>query len=99
MQTHKPDRVWPLPSTESRVPRPGSPMKFVDEAQIHVQAGPGGNGCVSFRREKFIPLGGPDGGDGGDGGSVWVVADDNLNTLIDFRHERRFKAQRGENGR
>lgn len=74
-------------------------MKFVDEAQIHVQAGPGGNGCVSFRREKFIPLGGPDGGDGGDGGSVWVVADENLNTLIDFRHERRFKAERGENGR
>ena len=74
-------------------------MKFVDEAQIHVQAGAGGNGCVSFRREKFIPLGGPDGGDGGDGGSVWLVADENLNTLIDFRHERRFKAQRGENGR
>ena len=74
-------------------------MKFVDEAQIHVQAGAGGSGCVSFRREKFIPLGGPDGGDGGDGGSVWLVADENLNTLIDFRHERRFKAQRGENGR
>jgi GTP-binding protein len=74
-------------------------MKFVDEAQIHVQAGAGGNGCVSFRREKFIPLGGPDGGDGGDGGSVWLVADENLNTLVDFRHERRFKAQRGENGR
>jgi GTP-binding protein len=74
-------------------------MKFVDEAQINVQAGAGGNGCVSFRREKFIPLGGPDGGDGGDGGSVWMVADENLNTLIDFRHERRYKAQRGENGR
>ncbi|HEY2346688.1 MAG TPA: GTPase ObgE [Xanthomonadaceae bacterium] len=74
-------------------------MKFVDEAQIHVQAGNGGSGCVSFRREKFIPLGGPDGGDGGDGGSVWLVADENLNTLVDFRHERRFKAQRGENGK
>jgi GTP-binding protein len=73
-------------------------MKFVDEAQILVQAGAGGNGCVSFRREKFIPLGGPDGGDGGDGGSVWMIADENLNTLIDFRHERRFKAPRGENG-
>lgn len=74
-------------------------MKFVDEATIHVQAGDGGNGCVSFRREKFIPLGGPDGGDGGDGGSVWLVADENLNTLVDFRHERRFRAQRGENGK
>ena len=74
-------------------------MKFVDEAQIHVQAGAGGNGCVSFRREKFIPLGGPDGGDGGDGGSIWMIADENLNTLIDFRHERRYKAERGENGR
>jgi GTP-binding protein len=73
-------------------------MKFVDEAQIQVQAGNGGNGCVSFRREKFIPLGGPDGGDGGDGGSVWLVADENLNTLIDFRHQRHFRAQRGQNG-
>ena len=73
-------------------------MKFVDEAVITVFAGAGGNGCVSFRREKFIPLGGPDGGDGGDGGSVWVEADENLNTLIDFRHERQFRAQRGENG-
>ncbi|GHH51329.1 GTPase Obg [[Pseudomonas] boreopolis] len=61
-------------------------------------AGNGGNGCVGFRREKFIPLGGPDGGDGGNGGSVWLVADENLNTLVDFRHERIFKAQRGENG-
>ena len=73
-------------------------MKFVDEAVITVFAGPGGNGCVSFRREKFIPLGGPDGGDGGDGGSVFVVADENINTLIDFRHDRQFRAQRGENG-
>jgi GTP-binding protein len=73
-------------------------MKFVDEAQIQVQAGNGGNGCISFRREKFIPLGGPDGGDGGDGGSVWLMADENLNTLIDFRHQRHFRAQRGQNG-
>ena len=73
-------------------------MKLVDEAEIQVIAGSGGNGCVGFRREKFIPLGGPDGGDGGDGGSVWLVADENLNTLVDFRHQRQFRAQRGENG-
>ena len=73
-------------------------MKLVDEAEIQVIAGNGGNGCVGFRREKFIPLGGPDGGDGGDGGSVWLVADENLNTLVDFRHQRQFRAQRGENG-
>lgn len=73
-------------------------MKLVDEAEIQVSAGNGGNGCVGFRREKFIPLGGPDGGDGGDGGSVWLVADENLNTLVDFRHQRQFRAKRGENG-
>ncbi len=73
-------------------------MKFVDEAEIRVSAGDGGNGCISFRREKFIPLGGPDGGDGGNGGSVWLVADENLNTLVDFRHQRHFRAQRGQNG-
>src|SRR5690554_8139789 len=73
-------------------------MKLVDEVEITVTAGNGGNGCVGFRREKFIPLGGPDGGDGGNGGSVYLVADENLNTLIDFRHQRRFRAQRGENG-
>lgn len=73
-------------------------MKFVDEAIIRVQAGDGGNGCISFRREKFIPFGGPDGGDGGSGGSVWLVADEGLNTLVDFRHQRSFKAQRGQNG-
>ncbi len=73
-------------------------MKFVDEAEITVMAGAGGNGSVSFRREKFIPLGGPDGGDGGDGGSVWLQSDENLNTLVDFRHMRQFRAQRGQNG-
>lgn len=74
-------------------------MKLVDEAEITVIAGDGGNGCIGFRREKYVPLGGPDGGDGGDGGSVWLRADENLNTLVDFRHQKRFKAQRGENGR
>jgi GTP-binding protein len=73
-------------------------MKFVDEAQIRVTAGTGGNGCVSFRREKFIPFGGPDGGDGGNGGSVWLIADEGLNTLVDFRHMRAFKAERGQGG-
>lgn len=73
-------------------------MKFIDEAAITVKAGDGGNGCVSFRREKFIPFGGPDGGDGGDGGSVWLVGDEGLNTLADFRYQRRFEARRGENG-
>ncbi len=74
-------------------------MRFIDEATIVVQAGDGGHGCVSFRREKFIPYGGPDGGDGGDGGSVYLIADENLNTLADFRHARRFAAQRGQDGR
>ena len=75
-----------------------APMKFVDEATIRVHAGNGGNGCASFRREKFIPFGGPDGGDGGSGGSVWVIADEGLNTLVDFRHQREYRAKRGENG-
>ncbi|MBY0467745.1 MAG: GTPase ObgE [Burkholderiaceae bacterium] len=74
-------------------------MKFVDEASIDIAAGDGGNGCMSFRREKFIPFGGPNGGDGGRGGSVYAVGDRNLNTLIDYRYARRHEARRGENGR
>lgn len=74
-------------------------MKFVDEATIEVTAGKGGNGCVSFRREKFVPKGGPDGGDGGDGGSVYIEGDDALNTMIDYRYTRRFRAESGEAGR
>ena len=73
-------------------------MKFVDEAEIRVEAGDGGNGTVGFRREKYIPKGGPDGGDGGDGGSVYLQADENLNTLIDYRFERFHRAERGPNG-
>ena len=73
-------------------------MKFVDEATILAVAGDGGNGCVSFRREKYIPRGGPDGGDGGDGGDVYMLADENLNTLIDYRFEKSFRAERGQNG-
>ena len=73
-------------------------MKFVDEATIRVEAGRGGNGCVSFRREKFIPKGGPDGGDGGDGGDVWLLVDEGTNTLSEFRFRRRFKAANGRGG-
>lgn len=73
-------------------------MKFVDEVSIRVKAGDGGNGCMSFRREKFIENGGPNGGDGGDGGSVYMVADENLNTLVDYRYTRHFDAERGSNG-
>ena len=73
-------------------------MKFVDEAEIRVEAGDGGNGVVGFRREKYIPKGGPDGGDGGDGGSVYLEGDENLNTLVDFQFERFHRAERGKNG-
>ncbi|WP_230660175.1 GTPase ObgE [Psychrobacter sp. I-STPA10] len=73
-------------------------MRFIDEAIVTVKAGDGGNGIVSFRREKYVPRGGPDGGDGGKGGDVIVVADDNTNTLVDYRYTRRYDAKRGENG-
>jgi GTP-binding protein len=73
-------------------------MRFVDEALIKVEAGAGGNGCMSFRREKFIPFGGPDGGDGGHGGSIYFEADAGANTLVDYRYSRLFRAQRGVNG-
>lgn len=73
-------------------------MKFIDEARITVEAGNGGSGCLSFRREKYIPRGGPDGGDGGDGGDVIFVANPDLNTLIDFRYQRFFKAPNGQSG-
>src|ERR1043166_3748346 len=74
-------------------------MRFFDEATIEVVAGDGGNGVVSFRREKYVPRGGPDGGDGGRGGSISAVADRNVNTLIDYRYARIHRAKRGENGR
>jgi GTP-binding protein len=73
-------------------------MKFLDEAKVYIQSGAGGNGCVSFRREKFIEFGGPNGGDGGRGGDVIVEAVDGLNTLIDYRYQQHFKAKRGGNG-
>lgn len=77
----------------------GTDMKFVDEASIKVFAGNGGSGCLSFRREKYVPKGGPDGGDGGDGGSVILEADSNLNTMVDFRYQRSYRAQNGDSGR
>ena len=73
-------------------------MKFVDEAYIRVEAGKGGDGCLSFRREKFVPRGGPDGGDGGDGGGIYLIVDEGLNTLVDFRHSRLFRAKSGQAG-
>ncbi|WP_293761784.1 GTPase ObgE [uncultured Aquitalea sp.] len=74
-------------------------MKFIDEARIEVMAGKGGNGAASFRREKFVPFGGPDGGDGGKGGSVYAVADENVNTLVEYRFVKKYLAQHGERGR
>ncbi len=73
-------------------------MKFVDEAMIFVEAGDGGNGCLSFWREKYVPRGGPDGGDGGDGGSIYLIVDEGLNTLADFRYQKKFRAESGKKG-
>ncbi|MDD5036319.1 MAG: Obg family GTPase CgtA [Methylococcaceae bacterium] len=73
-------------------------MKFVDETEIRVEAGNGGNGCIGFRREKYVPFGGPDGGDGGDGGSVYLIASNNLNTLVDFRYNPTHRAEHGQKG-
>jgi GTP-binding protein len=74
-------------------------MKFIDYVKIHVKAGDGGRGCVSFRREKYVPKGGPDGGDGGKGGNIIIKATKELNTLLDLRYQREYKAQRGEHGK
>ena len=71
-------------------------MNFVDEASIKVEAGKGGNGCLSFRREKYIERGGPDGGDGGRGGSIYLIGDEALNTLVDFRYQPHYRAEKGE---
>ena len=76
----------------------GPVMKFIDEAKIYVKAGDGGNGAATFRREKYIPMGGPNGGDGGRGGSIHLIADCNINTLVDYRYTRKFIGKRGENG-
>src|SRR6202163_3326680 len=73
-------------------------MKFLDQCKIYLKSGDGGRGCVSFRREKFIEFGGPDGGNGGNGGDIVVVAADNLNTLIDYRYQQHFRAQNGRGG-
>ena len=72
---------------------------FVDKAEITIKSGKGGNGCVSFRREPFIPQGGPDGGNGGKGGSIVLVADANLRTLMDFRYKKKYEAENGEDGK
>jgi GTPase len=89
---------WRRRSLPLRPRRSGSDGMFIDEADIQVRAGHGGHGCVSFRREKFVPKGGPDGGDGGDGGDVWLVVDPNIHTLLRFRHERLFVAGSGADG-
>ena len=73
-------------------------MKFLDLAKVYIRSGGGGGGCVSFRREKFVEFGGPDGGDGGNGGNVWAVAVEGLNTLIDYRYQQHFFAKNGQPG-
>ena len=73
-------------------------MKFLDQAKVYIRSGAGGRGCISFRREKFIEFGGPNGGDGGRGGSVWAEAVENLNTLIDYRYQQHFTAKSGGHG-
>jgi GTP-binding protein len=105
MGNHSPFSLYPAGYDEKveppRIPaaRPEEAMKFLDEAKVFVKSGEGGNGCVSFRREKFIEFGGPDGGDGGRGGDIIIEAVAGLNTLIDLRYKQHFKARRGENGK
>src|SRR6187397_2880625 len=98
---HQAGTVADRPQGTRRVPRSriqGNPMKFLDQAKVYVRSGDGGAGSVSFRREKFIEMGGPDGGDGGRGGDVWVGAVDGLNTLLDYRYQQHFKAKTGVHG-
>src|SRR3989441_12599293 len=85
----------------SRIPHPASPQSamFIDRAVVHIIAGAGGAGASSFRREKFVPKGGPDGGDGGVGGSVYIKADPNLATLLDYRYHTHWRAERGQHGK
>src|SRR5580704_12693925 len=82
----------------ARYPSKPPPMKFLDQCKVYIRSGDGGGGAVSFRREKFIPRGGPDGGDGGRGGDVWIEAVNGLNTLIDFRYQQHFRAGTGGHG-
>src|SRR5579862_5983678 len=93
---NRPGERGPRAARHLRLRPPG--MKFLDQCKIYIQSGAGGAGAVSFRREKFIPRGGPDGGDGGRGGDVWIEAVEGLNTLIDFRYQQHFKAGTGGHG-
>ena len=92
---HRSRFLYPLIPDPSRKP---DPMKFLDLAKVYIRSGGGGGGCVSFRREKFVEFGGPDGGDGGNGGSVWAEAVEGLNTLIDYRYQQHFFAKSGQPG-